>query len=222
MRHRRFLIGAFLASLSLVLATNTQAALVAYTFEGTVDGVGLPVFGISPAIGNPVTGSFSYDTSIAPWTSGSFYSHYQIYGPYSLVAEIGGARIESGGFFSISIQNDFGGNVEDTISIGTQPALLAGTQTADGVLGLNFASRDPNTFTSLSLPEHLTLNDFDAWRYGVLTRSGNNSEIIGFSVDRLTPVPLPGTAILSLTGLGILFAAGRRQLKLTRSIGITA
>jgi hypothetical protein len=202
-----------MAYLALSFATTAEAALVTYAFEGTVDGVGLPVFGISPAMGSRVTGSFSYDTSIAPWTSGTFYSHYQIYSPYSLVAEIGGTRIESGGIFSISIQNDFGGNVEDTISIGAQPALIAGTQTADGVFGLNFASRNANTFSSLSLPEHLILADFNAWRYGVLTRAGNNNEIITFSVDRLTPVALPGAATMLLTGLAMIAAVGRWRLE---------
>jgi hypothetical protein len=82
--------------------------------------------------------------------------------------------------------------VKDRLVISNQPAIVAGTQTFDGVFGLDLASRNPNTFASLSLPEHLNLNDFDAWRYGVRTRSGNNSEIITFSVDRLTLVPLPG------------------------------
>jgi len=212
MQHRHVLFTVSLILVGLVFASHTRAAVVEFAFEGAVNGVGLSVFGIHPEIGSVVTGSFSYDTAPTPQISTAFSAHYQIDSPYTLVAYIGGTRIESGGVFSMSIQNDFGGNVEDTLTIGKQPAIVAGTQTLDGVFGLEFASRNPNTFASLSLPEHLNINDFDAWRYGVLTRAGNNNEIITFSIDRLTPVPLPGAATMLLTGLGMIAAAGRRRL----------
>lgn len=214
MRHRHRLLTASLILVGLVFANHARAVVLEFVFDGTVNGVGLPIFGIHPAIGSAVTGSFSYDTALAPQYSGSSFVQYQIDTPYTLIAYIGGTKIESGGFFSMSIQNDSGGNVEDALTIGNQPVIVAGTQTLDGVFGLNFASRNPNTFASLSLPEHLNLSDFDAWRYGVLTRSGNNNEIFTFSVDRLTPVPLPETSMLLLSGLGMIAAAGRRRFKL--------
>lgn len=214
MRHRHRLLAAFLILVGLVFANHARAAVVEFVFDGTVNGVGLPIFGIHPAIGSAVMGSFSYDTALAPQYSGSSFAQYQIDTPYTLVTYIGGTKIESGGFFSMSIQNDSGGNVEDALTIGNQPAIVAGTQTLDAVFGLNFASRNPNTFASQSLPEHLNLNDFDAWRYGVLTRSSNNSEIITFSIDRLTPVPLPGASVMLLTGLGMIAATVRRRPKL--------
>jgi hypothetical protein len=81
--------------------------------------------------------------------------------------------------------------VEDGISFNKQPATVAGIQTTDGVFGLGFSSRNPNTFPNLNLPKRLNLSDFDAQHSGVLTRAGNNNEIIEFSIDRLIPVSLP-------------------------------
>ena len=125
----------------------------------------------------------SYDTALTPQNSTSFSAQYQVNSPYTLVAYIGGTRIESGGVISMSVTNNFGGNIEDGLSIGKQPAIVVGAPTLDGLFGLEFASRNPNTFANLSLPEHLNLDDFDAWRYGVLTRAGHNNEIITFSID---------------------------------------
>jgi hypothetical protein len=207
MRRKQSMLTAFLSLLSLCLPCYTIAAVVGFTFEGKVDGVGLPVFGLNPTIGTAVTGSFSYDTTFTVSPTAAFSADYQITGPYTLVANIAGTRIESSGSFAVTIVNNFNGNIEDQIVIGKQPVIVGGTQTADGVFSLDLASRNPNTFASLSLPEDLMLSDFDAWHYGVLTRSGNNQEIISFSIDRLTPVPLPGTWLMLLSGFGTIVLA---------------
>jgi len=170
---------------------DDDEVVLEYTFEGTVTGVGLPVFGLNPAIGSPVIGRFSYDSSVPLDFVNTFLSHYQILAPYTFTAEISGTLIESGTPFGITVTNNFGGNVEDAISFGKQPPIVAGVQTLDGVFALEFDSRNPNTFVNLSLPKRLNLSDFDAAHYGVLTRAGNNNEIIEFSIDRLTPVSLP-------------------------------
>lgn len=170
---------------------DDDEVVVEYTFEGTVTGVGLPVFGLHPAIGSPVTGRFSYDSSLAPYYAQGFLSGYQAQAPYSFSAEIGGTLIESGNPFGITITNNFGGNVEDGISFTKQPPIVAGIQTTDGVFALEFSSRNLNTFPNLNLPKRLNLSAFDAAHYGILTRAGNNNEIIEFSIDRLTPVSLP-------------------------------
>ena len=201
----------------MYLPCHATAAVVEFAFEGTVDGVGIPVFGLNPAIGTAVTGRFSYDTALTVTPTTTFSADYQISSPYTLVTYIGGTRIESGGSFGISVVNNFNGNIEDQIMIGKQPVIVGGNQTADGVFGLNLASRNPNTFASLSLPEQLMLNDFDAWRYGVLTRSGNNQEIITFSIDSLTPVPLPGTWLMLVSGLGIIALAARSTFRITKA-----
>ena len=172
--------------------------MVEYTFEGTVTGVGLPVFGLNPAIGSPVTGRFTYDSSLPLDFSNTSLSHYQIPAPYTFAAEISGALIESGNPFGITITNNSGAAcgcpavvVEDGISFNKQPAIVAGIQTTDGVFGLGFSSSNRNTFPNLNLPKRLNLSAFDAAHYGILTRAGNNNEIIEFSIERLTPVSLP-------------------------------
>jgi len=191
----------FTAFLSLSFYSPAMATVVEYAFDGRITGVGLPVFGINPTIGSAVTGSFSYDTALTPSLSISFLANYQVSSPYALVAFIDGRRIESNGVFSVTIQNNFGGNVEDTLDISTSSAVIDGTQTLDGIFALSFASTNPNTFADLSLPGHLNLSDFNAWHYGILTRSGNNQEIIEFSVEHLTQVPEPSIWLLFGSGL---------------------
>lgn len=217
MRRNQIMLTAFLSLLAMYLPCHATAAVVEYAFEGTVDGVGLPVFGLNPAIGTAVTGRFSYDTALTVAPTTTFSADYQISSPYTLVTYIGGTRIESGGSFGISVVNNYNGNIEDQIVIGKQPVIVDGNQTADGVFGLNLASRNPNTFASLSLPEQLMLNEFDAWRYGVLTRSGNNQEIITFSIDSLTPVPLSGTRLMLVSGLGVIALAARSTFRTAKA-----
>ncbi len=211
MLRKYVLLSAFLV-LSF-LSCHTMAAVVGYTFTGSVNEVGQPVFGISPAIGSAVTGRFTFDTTLAPTNVTSFSAHYQIYVPYELEAFIDGKRIQSDGFFGVDVQNDFGGNVEDTLFVGSQPAIVDGIQTLDGVFSLSFASTNPNTFADTGLPAYLNLSDFDAWHYGTFTRAGNNFEIIQFSIDSITAVPVPASWIMLLSGLGIFVTAARRKLR---------
>lgn len=74
----------------LVYAGHAQAAVVEFAFDGTADGAGLPVFGINPAIGSTVTGTFSYDTALPTQPFSAFSAQCQIDSPYTLVAYIGG------------------------------------------------------------------------------------------------------------------------------------
>jgi hypothetical protein len=65
MRHRHRLLTASLILVDLLFANHARAAVVEFVFDGTVNGVGLPIFGIHPALGSAVTGSFSYDMALA-------------------------------------------------------------------------------------------------------------------------------------------------------------
>jgi hypothetical protein len=203
---RNIVFAGLLTLFSLSLPCYTMAAVVEFAFEGRVDGVGLPVYGLNPAIGSPVTGSFSYDTTLTVPPITPSIAGYQIFSPYSFFADIDGTRIESGGFFNITIMND-GGSM---MWVDKQPFIVGGTQTTDGVFGLSFSSTNPNLFAGLSLPESLILSDFDNWHNGGITRAGNNQEIISFSIDRLTPVPVPAAVVLFPTGLSLLAISFRR------------
>lgn len=153
MRRSHIMLSTFLTVSFLALPCYVVAAVAAFSFEGTVDGVGLLVLGINPAIGTVVTGTFSYDTTLALSSSGPSFASYQVSAPYSLLANINGSRIESGGFFSVFIENTPGGDVDGLLSISSQPAMVNGMQTADGVFSLSFANHNPNTFANLLLPD---------------------------------------------------------------------
>lgn len=84
MRRKHILLATFLTLSSLSLPCHTMAAVIGVAFEGRVDGVGLPIFEINPAIGSAVIGSFSYDTTLAPSISGSIFATSQVTTPYTL------------------------------------------------------------------------------------------------------------------------------------------
>ena len=194
MRHR-------IAALALMgCVSSADAAIIAYGFTGQVTGVGLPVFGLNPAVGTVVNGTFAYDTSAADFLSDlPDLGAYQQFPPYRLSVNIGGATAWSGAHVTISIYNDFGGNVEDFISIGSQPAVVEGIQ-RNSVLNLTFVSKSTAVFANDQLPTALNLADFDDSRSGHLINSENNERVIAFSIDTLTrlevvpPDPGPGVS----------------------------
>src|SRR5262249_3210348 len=148
---------------------------IAYGFTGQVTGVGLPVFGLNPAVGTAVTGTFAYDSS----TTDNFpalpdFGAYTLFPPYRLSVNIGGATAWTGAILGISVQNDFGGNAEDFISIGSQGGVVQGIQRSNSILSLELVSDSTAVFANDQLPTAFNLTDFDDARVGHLIDSTSN------------------------------------------------
>jgi len=200
-------IGALVTASDTVFASPAQfnyVGTVTYT-DGTLSGV---------SIGNVVSGTFSYDPSTAPnLTLGSTLAEYQLPGG-QINASVGG-HAASASTLSAQIQNDFNGNVEDTVALsGGSPAIIDGVQGTNASLYISLASKYGNTgvLSSTALPTSFDVAAFDAWAYGTLQRDGTASgTILEFNVTSITAVPEPGTGSMLMLGLGGLGCAVRRR-----------
>ena len=95
-----------IAALALMACVSSaDADIIAYGFTGQVTGVGLPVFGLNPAVGTAVTGTFAYDTSAADLLPAlPDLAAYQQFPPYRLSVNIGGATAWSGAHLGITVR----------------------------------------------------------------------------------------------------------------------
>jgi hypothetical protein len=115
---------------------------VTYT-DGTLDAV---------VIGDAISGTFSYDPSTPPnLTLGSTLAQYQL--PSGQITALVGSHAASATTVSAQVQNDFNGNVEDTVALsGGSPATIDGTQYASATLNISLASKPGNTGVLSSRP----------------------------------------------------------------------
>jgi hypothetical protein len=183
-----------IAACSLVNAHDSGKAkerdVQGFEFSGTV----LQSLPMAPQ-GSKVTGTFSFDMSVGRGVVGERdgrgygYASYQY--PMEFTLKVNGHSIASERTF-VDVTNDFGGNVEDAISItGGYPVVIDGTTFPEGVIALSLASGPgrKQVLKSTDLPNKLHLNQFNAAAYGLVLQSGGpNDGLLYFSIDSIEPV----------------------------------
>jgi hypothetical protein len=172
------------------LQTVAQAEVRHFRFVGTVT-QSLPM----APIGAKVVGRFSYKPHAEPDLTlgdpaGDGYS-VQAY-PISrkMTMRVNGHRLVSPSF-RVIVTNNFGGNVEDSITVNAAPMTLDGTQFAEGVFGLVLASGPGKTdvFKNTSLPKRFAVRRFDGMNYGfVQVHGGSDGTLLNFSIDSVTEI----------------------------------
>ena len=181
-----------LAALALVsAAATTHAEVRSFWFSGTVD-YSLPM---APA-GTVITGTFSYDLGTEPdYTSGDpcgpGYGNSAYAFQHSFSATVNGHTITSAPVYT-EVVNNFGGNVEDVLTVYGQPMTLDGTSFPEGLIGFQLASGPGNTevFRCTRMPRGIHLKRFDSGNYGwrsgwIMTDGGPNGMLLTFVVDRV-------------------------------------
>ena len=178
--------------LAVLLLTSGEviATEVNFQFIGTVT-----YGGSLAAIGEQITGVFSYDTDTLPSQS---YSHNDMsHSTYSfssqgISASVAGHKVTTNKL-SVSITNNFGGNVEDSVDMsGGYPVFVDGVTYSNGSIGFNMASKPMNTdvLTDTLLPTSFDVKAFDAGptsNYGWLQRDGApDGRLLGFSIDSIS------------------------------------
>jgi hypothetical protein len=186
-----------------------NAASVTFDFSGEVT-----YGGSLSTIGSPVTGSFSYDTNAAPSISFGNFANYSFSAPFGISAAVNGHTVEAS-LLSVTVVNNFGGNVEDTFEVDASQLFVDGVSYPNGSFGFVLASEPGHTgvFSSTALPSSLNVAAFDAGpslNYGFLQRDGGpTGTLLQFSVNSITsnsPVPEPSS--FALTALGLLLISG--------------
>lgn len=229
---RQWFASSVLATIaSLMLAAPAGAAVYTYSFTGTVNLLAVPLAGGSVALGDAVSGTFSFDTSVAenPLLVGDITQSVFV-GATSGSLTIGGSGhfVSFANTLAVIANNCCSGFDGFQVSKGgTFPGTVVGSP-LNGIPLAPIGPAGPQQFVLLSdtsqsvfssdqlsaVPFPLSLASFNnargTLRYGDGSVSG--SYVLQYSIDSLNPVPLPGA--LALLGAGLLgFGALRRRLK---------
>ena len=154
---------------------SAQAELVTHNFTGTVTFVSGTPFGLSLSAGEPIQGSFSYDTSLPPnFDTGSVAGYIQP-PPSGMSVVIADTTIQSAGNASYQMLNNAFGT--DNINGFFTP--VSGYPSGS----INFGLWDftQNVFSSTALPSNLNAGDFSQ-RIGGASGGGGS---LNFSIDTL-------------------------------------
>lgn len=181
-----------------------SAEIINFQLTGTIT-----YGGTLATIGSPITTSFSYNTDALPVVSTGELAVYQFNTPFEFSGNASGHTIVTNRL-SVSIWNNMSGNAEDMIEIfGGYPVFVDGISYPNGSVGFRLASRTGSTtiLSDTTLPHFFDVNAFDAGptlNYGWLQRDGApGGQLLQFSINSITPVPLPSAFILMLSGISI-------------------
>jgi hypothetical protein len=187
--------------------------VINFQFTGTViDG------GLLASTGNQISGIFSYDTDTFPSTSVGNYANYQFSAPYGISATVAGHTITTNNL-SVSITDNFGGNIEDMVDMAGNSVSVDGNNYANGSFGFRLSSAPGNTnvLNDTTLPSSFDVAAFNAGptqNYGWLQSDGGpTGQLLQFSVDSIAPVPLPPSLLLTLSGMLAMGGVIRRKSK---------
>ncbi|MBL8261105.1 MAG: hypothetical protein JNM58_01675 [Xanthomonadaceae bacterium] len=171
--------------LSVLLPMSAHAADRVFEFTGKVIHGGT----LAPE-GAEVAGSFSYDPSTRPWFEIGTDAHYLIPAPHYIEVRVAGQQALGTNLVAY-VSNDFGGNVEDVVSIDNSGGLtLDGAYLPEGTLSVVFASGPGSTgaLHNRRLPRKYDLVRFDApgGSGGILRRNGEqDGTLLQFSIETI-------------------------------------
>lgn len=198
---RSRILGLALAAAASFAPQAHAEATLKFQFTGTVN---YSTYLASP--GTKISGTFTYAIeNMSPKKQMLLHGvpsansvQYAMSPPAGITAKVGDHTI-SGAGLSVSVTDNFGGNLEDFISIGGgyQPGtggggiVLDGTTYANGVIELALGTAPGNTgvFVDTRLPRHLKVEAFDGGNSGVILVDGSsNGVILEFRIDSITEV----------------------------------
>lgn len=199
-------------SLAIVQFHNIAVCdVVVAEFTSTVSFVqNLPAFGISPSIGDTVTGTFSYDTNAADLNADPIRGTYRT-GQLSVTIDGTTFAGELGPQFTV-FDNGPPGNDLFSVAAGTAAGdtnVLVNGVPMEGQIALGF-SEPAGGLTSDALPSHLELLSLQRTQFNVIQPNGNRL-ILFDNVRTFTAVPEPSSCtLLALIGAT---AVGYRRWK---------
>ena len=137
-----------------------------------------------------MTGNFCYDTDIVPGIKMENFADYQVAKECKIVVIVGTHKATARNL-DVSIYNNFGGNLEDVITISGVPARLDGIEYPEGVVGIVLATGPGNTkvFRSLNLREQFKIDEFDAASFGEVRIDGSSDgQVLHFTITSMKVV----------------------------------
>jgi hypothetical protein len=178
------------AALLSLASVAANAEIIEFRFTGTIT-----YGGNLAAIGDPITGTFSYDTDSKPRIRDkNGYANYSPLAPASMSITVGAHTVTTERLI-VDIWNNFGGNVEDMVDVTSFPPTVDGELLPNGSMGFRLASAALNrgVFKTIHLPESYNVGAFDGMNYGFLQRDGaQDGTLLQFtvgSIDALDSTP---------------------------------
>lgn len=202
-----------LLALGVWLAISpTFGAPAGYRFTGAVNLVfGNPFNGVTPQLGDSVTGQFSYDSAAATTNNiNSSLAYFAQNLPFSYSFTLRGVTFRTDGDFMIAIQNT---RSYDQFALFDHSPAVGGVIPPANSTSIEFVLGDLNnrTFSDVSLPTSLTLADFNSNWGEISTVSGGLASGVTFSINSLTPMAIPEISSGSLLLVGMTSLALRRR-----------
>jgi hypothetical protein len=174
--------GYFLTALFLVLVGTVESAradFVTHNFTGEITSISGTLFGLSLSIGQPVQGSFTYDTSQPP--SGSPVSAYIQPPPSGMSVVISGLILQSLNYNSFQLVND--GFGYDNINGFFSPIAVGVEYGGSGFINFGLTDFTQTAFSSMALPLSLNVASFSQREGSVF--DGASGGLLKFSIDTL-------------------------------------
>lgn len=187
--HVRTVVGVCALTLLGTLSSLAAAETVTFAFEGTVT-YGSPI-AVPP--GTKVTGQFAYDTHSPASQTYQGFASYSLPSPARITAKIAGHTVGSEAL-SVDVWNQYGGNVEDQVSITGTTVVMDGTTFPAGAFGFVLASApgQNKAMHTTRLPHSYDLAKFNAGAgltYGFLqTDGGPSGTLLQFSIQSIMKV----------------------------------
>jgi hypothetical protein len=195
-------------------AGRAQAGVMTVNFSGLITSVPDPhnLLGGTVQVGDPFSGSFTYDTSATNVGSGDIgqYVYNPLTPPLGIVINVGGYSFQPSGAMVIDVRiNQPSGPTSALVATdGATEASLAGTPLLGAfVLGDSAGT----TITTTALPTSLDLSAFDVRGIAVDVSRGTNIGRLFEGEIRLSAVPEPASAALLGVGIAALVAVGLRR-----------
>jgi hypothetical protein len=188
--------------LALVGALSCPAFVIAspveYRFTGAVTSYsGPPILGITPQVGDPISGQFRYETEVTDIAPHPAVSRRLQLPPSYIEVLFQGVRFSNAGVFDTFVRNDV---PEDAIWIGgggdvfNEQLRINDGDAQFGSVVVRLVDDTGSLWQSDALPTTLSLPSFTQ-AYGQVSIN-DPSSLIYFSLDSLQPVPEPASGLL--------------------------
>ena len=198
-----------------VLTFNFDAEY--FSAGGTGDTTNVTDFSAGLVVGQIIHGSFSYDTSSAPFSTSSTSNSNTAYYPATLSFIIPSVTLSSVSAF-VSVQDGFDPTSNDVFGVTAQLQQTPPGHLLDFISGVVLAAV-PDLYTSTSLPTSLNLSDFDSHFLsltdtdysfpGIIQSLGETGAVfIVTDIQPASETPIPAALPLFATGLGVLGLLG--------------
>jgi hypothetical protein len=214
----RFALIAFLLAGAL---SPAAAAVITFSFTGTVTSVPVDEIGTGIDFGTAIEGSYTFESTAADLIAGGSSASYQMAGPpYGLTVDIGGILFETSDSLAINLFDAFVDQYgvlacsTDLSCAGALSIEIFLQDNSGSALGSDLLPLTPPDLTSFAVRDfHLSTPDASLPQLQI----DGTIETLVCTAGCVVPAPEPGVLLLVSTGWGVLALAGFHRRTRTRT-----